>query len=62
MVNWRDWELCLCGYYSRYKMKDINYKIKHIRMNEKTWKSLKEKRKRSGLSWNLFLVELLNKK
>ena len=43
-------------------MKDVKYKIKCIRMNEKTWKSLKDKRKRSGLSWNLFLLELLKKK
>lgn len=42
-------------------MKEIKYKIKCIRMNEKTWKSLKDKRKRSGLSWNLFLLELLKK-
>ncbi len=30
-------------------------------MSEKTWQILKEKRKRSGLSWNLFLVKLLEK-
>lgn len=42
-------------------MKNIKYKVKHIRMNEKTWKSLKDKRERSGLSWNLFLLELLKK-
>lgn len=30
-------------------------------MSEETWKKLKDKRKRSGLSWNRFLVELLKK-
>jgi len=44
------------------QMKDVKYKIKCIRMNEKTWESLKKKRKKSKLSWNLFLLELLNKK
>lgn len=43
-------------------MKDLKYKGKHIRMSEETWKKLKDKRKRSGLSWNLYLVELLNNK
>lgn len=40
-------------------MKDIKYKIKGIRMNEKTWEKLKKERKRSKLSWNLFLVDML---
>lgn len=43
-------------------MRDLQYKIKCIRMDEKTWQRLKDKRKRSGLSWNKFLLELLNKK
>tara|TARA_R110000868_G_scaffold322442_1_gene583370 strand:+ start:275 stop:409 length:135 start_codon:yes stop_codon:yes gene_type:complete len=43
-------------------MRDIKYKIKGIRMDERTWDKLKDKRKRSGLSWNLFLVKLLENK
>lgn len=43
-------------------MKDLEYKIKCIRMDERTWEKLKEKRMQSGKSWNLFLVELLKKK
>jgi len=43
-------------------MKDLIYQNKTIRMNEQTWKSLKEKRKKSKLSWNLFLLELMKKK
>jgi hypothetical protein len=30
-------------------------------MDERTWKSLKEKRKQSNLSWNLFLLKLIEK-
>lgn len=43
-------------------MRDKHYKIKHIRMDEKTWEKLKEKRKGSKLSWNLFMVKLLDNK
>ncbi len=43
-------------------MRDKQYKIKCIRMDEETWEKLKEKRKKSKLSWNLYLLELLNKK
>lgn len=42
-------------------MKDIKYKIKCIRMDERTWKTLKENRQKSKLSWNLYLLELLKK-
>jgi hypothetical protein len=42
-------------------MKDLKYKNKSIKMHEKTWKSLKDKRKKSGFSWNIFLLELLKK-
>jgi hypothetical protein len=42
-------------------MRDIKYKIKGIRMNDETWNKLKDKRKKSGLSWNLFLLKLLEK-
>lgn len=40
-------------------MRDKHYKIKGIRMNEKTWEVLKNERKKSKKSWNLFLVDLL---
>ena len=40
-------------------MKDLEYKIKCIRMDDRTWKTLKEKRKKLGKSWNLFILELL---
>lgn len=40
-------------------MRDLKYKIKTIRMKEETWEKFKDKRKRSGLSWNLFIIELL---
>jgi len=43
-------------------MRDINYKIKGIRMSEETWKSLKSKRKKSGLTWNMYLMSLLEEK
>jgi hypothetical protein len=46
----------------RHKMKTLKYKIKGIRMHEETWLLLKEKRVKSGKSWNLFLLELINKK
>lgn len=39
----------------------IRYKTKPIRMADETWERLKSKKIRSGLSWNLFLVELLKK-
>lgn len=40
----------------------IKYKGKCIKMHEDTWKKLMLKRKKSGLSWNLYLLELMNKK
>lgn len=43
-------------------MKDLEYKNKTIRMDERTWIKLKDKRKRSGLSWNRFLLKLLDNK
>ena len=42
-------------------MRELKYKNKTIKMDEKTWKSLKYKRKRSGLSWNLYLLKLIEK-
>jgi hypothetical protein len=41
--------------------KDIKYKIKGIRMHEKTWEILKQERKQSNLTWNVFLLKLLGK-
>ena len=43
-------------------MRDKHYKVRHIRLSEETYQRLKDKRKRSGLSWNLFMVELLKRK
>lgn len=40
--------------------KTIKYKPYPIRMNEKTMKRLNDKRLNSGLSWNLFLLDLLD--
>lgn len=37
----------------------IRYKTRPIRMHDKTWKTLKDKKIKSGLSWNLFLLKLL---
>ena len=42
-----------------HKMRDINYKPYSIRLDERTWKLLKEKQKKSGLSWNLFILKLI---
>ncbi len=42
--------------------KDLKYKIKGIRMHEDTWTKLKNKRKKSGKSWNLYLLQLLDNK
>jgi len=41
-------------------MRDISYKIKAIRMSEEMWEELKKEKQDSGLSWNLFLKQLLN--
>ena len=38
------------------------YRTYSIRMSEETWETLKEKRKKSGLTWNLYLLDLLSKK
>ncbi len=39
----------------------IRYKTKPIRMAEDTWKKLKDKKIKSSLSWNLFLIYLLKR-
>lgn len=40
----------------------IRYKTRPIRMDDRTWDRLKDKKIKSGVSWNLFLLKLLNKK
>lgn len=40
-------------------MGEIHYKNKTMRIADKTWDSLKDKRRKSNLSWNLFIVLLL---
>lgn len=40
----------------------IRYKTRPIRMDDRTWEALKNCKVKSGKSWNLFLVDLLNKK
>lgn len=39
----------------------IKYKVFALRLNEETKKTLVKRQKQSGLSWNLFLLELLKK-
>lgn len=39
----------------------IKYKVFAVRLNDKTVAELKRQRILSGLSWNLFIVELLKK-
>lgn len=43
-------------------MRDKHYKIRTIRLDDKVWEDLKDKRRKSKLSWNLFIKELINKK
>jgi predicted DNA-binding protein len=50
-----------CMHNSSY-MRDKHYKIKGIRLSEETWDKLKSRRKKSGKSWNLFIMELIEKK
>lgn len=42
--------------------KTIKYKGKCIKMSEDTWQRLKDKRIKSGKTWNRFLLELIEKK
>lgn len=42
-------------------MRDLEYKGKCIRMSEETWTLLKLKRIKSGKSWNVFILKLLEK-
>ena len=41
-------------------MRDKQHPIKQIRMSEETWKSFKEKKIKSGKTWNLFIKKLLD--
>lgn len=41
------------------KAEPIKYKAKCIRMDERTWQLFKDKRKKSGLSWNRYIYKLL---
>jgi len=43
------------------KKEKIEYKVFAMRLNEETKKKLKDKRAKSGLSWNLFIMSLLEK-
>lgn len=40
----------------------IKYKVFTVRLHDETKKKLIEKQKKSGLSWNLFLLDLIEKK
>jgi len=42
-------------------MKDLEYKVRHIRMDDRTWLKFKEKRIKSGLSWNRYILTLIDK-
>ena len=41
------------------KQEKIKYKVFALRLHEETKKKLIDKQKRSGLSWNLFVLKLL---
>ncbi len=41
-------------------MKDKEYKVRHIRMDDPVWEEFKKRRRRSKLSWNQFIKELNN--
>lgn len=43
-------------------MRDLHYKNRCLRVSDQTWKLLKEKRKKSGDSWNVFLLKLMKTK
>lgn len=40
----------------------IRYKTRPIRMNDNTWETLKENKIKSGKSWNLYILTLLEPK
>lgn len=39
--------------------KSFHYSNKTIRIADETWERLKTKRRKSGKTWNLYLVDLL---
>ena len=41
------------------KTENYHYSNKTIRMADETWERMKLKRKRSGKTWNLYLLDLL---
>lgn len=43
-------------------MKNIKYKGFCFKLNENTYKKLKKKKEKSGKSWNLFLLSLIEKR
>lgn len=43
-------------------MRDKHYSNKTIRLADETWEKLKNKRRTSGKTWNLFLLGLLKSK
>lgn len=46
-------------YKQRNIMRDQHYKNKTMRIADKTWEKLKEKRAKSGKTWNLFIWGLI---
>jgi len=42
------------------KKEKIKYKVFALRLHEETKSELIKRQKKSGLSWNLFIVKLLN--
>jgi len=40
----------------------VAYRVRTIRISDESWEKLKEKRRMSGLSWNLFIVKIIEKK
>lgn len=43
-------------------MRDKHYKIRCIRISDETWSFLKDKRKKSGLSWNQYIAKVIGMK
>ena len=39
----------------------IRYGVRPIRMDDRTWDTLRDMKIKSGVSWNKFLLELVNK-
>ena len=42
--------------------KDLEYPVRGFRLKDNTYKLLKEKKIKSGKSWNLFIYNLIKKK